>query len=148
MRTISLIAVMTAAALAGCQASVSDTAPTTDGARLRPGFDAWKRPVTTSSSEAQAFIAQGMQWLYGFNDDEVLQLLEYARALDLEIRFIEYMDVGGATRWNREDVVTRAELLRQIGERYGRVEPLDNPDHPAAPAERFALRDAVLVLPK
>ena len=79
--------------------------------------------------------------IHGFNDDEVLQLLEYARALDLEIRFIEYMDVGGATRWNREDVVTREELLRQIRERYGRVEPLDNPDHPAAPAERFALRD-------
>jgi cyclic pyranopterin phosphate synthase len=46
----------------------------------------------------------------GFNDDEVMALLDFARERGIELRYIEYMDVGGATRWRREDVVTRAEL--------------------------------------
>jgi GTP 3',8-cyclase len=80
----------------------------------------------------------------GFNDDEVLELLEYARAHRLELRYIEYMDVGGATRWRADDVVSRSELLAAIGDRYGRVEPLPDPASPAAPAERFRLRDGTV----
>jgi cyclic pyranopterin phosphate synthase len=77
----------------------------------------------------------------GFNDDEVLDLLEHARLHALELRYIEYMDVGGATRWRSDDVVTRAELLDRIARRYGPVEPLPDPANPAAPAERFRLPD-------
>src|SRR5690348_15930996 len=33
----------------------------------------------------------------GTNDDELVPLLEYAKQIGAEIRFIEYMDVGGAT---------------------------------------------------
>src|ERR1044071_1260869 len=80
----------------------------------------------------------------GFNDDEVVPLLEFARAHDLELRFIEYMDVGGATRWCREDLVSRAELLELIAERFGAVEGLSDPAQPNAPAERFALRDGTV----
>lgn len=78
----------------------------------------------------------------GFNDDEVTDLLEYAQARGLELRYIEYMDVGGATRWRREDVVTRAELLHTIGSRFGEPQAVPDPQHPSAPAERFRLPDA------
>jgi cyclic pyranopterin phosphate synthase len=77
----------------------------------------------------------------GFNDDEVVALLEFARERRIELRYIEYMDVGGATRWRRADVVTRAELLETIGRRYGTPVPIPDPDHPRAPAERFRLPD-------
>jgi cyclic pyranopterin phosphate synthase len=80
----------------------------------------------------------------GFNEDEVVDLLEHARVHGLEIRYIEYMDVGGATRWRIEDVVTRAELLDLIARRYGPVEPLPDPENPAAPAERFRLPDGTV----
>ena len=80
----------------------------------------------------------------GFNEDEVVELLEHARIHDLELRYIEYMDVGGATRWRIEDVVTRAELLDLIARRYGPVEPLHDPENPAAPAERFRLSDGTV----
>ncbi len=80
----------------------------------------------------------------GFNDDETLELLEYARGHQLELRYIEYMDVGGATRWRMEDVVTRAQLLDRIAARYGRPEPLPDPSSPAAPAERFRLSDGTV----
>jgi GTP 3',8-cyclase len=80
----------------------------------------------------------------GYNDDEVLDLLEFARERGLELRYIEYMDVGGATRWQPEAVVTRADLLGAIETRYGPVEPVPNRDAPAAPAERFRLRDGTI----
>ena len=34
----------------------------------------------------------------GVNDDELVDLIEYGRSVGAEVRFIEYMDVGGATR--------------------------------------------------
>ena len=75
----------------------------------------------------------------GPNEDEVLDLLAFAREIDAEIRFIEYMDVGGATRWTREQVVSRAELLSQIAAAHGPVEPASAQG--SDPAERFRLRD-------
>ena len=77
----------------------------------------------------------------GFNEDEIVSLLEFARARDLEVRFIEYMDVGGATRWSPDDVVSRAEMLATLGAQFGPVEPLAEPGEHRAPAERFVLPD-------
>jgi cyclic pyranopterin phosphate synthase len=75
----------------------------------------------------------------GFNDDELDDLLEFARAEGCELRFIEYMDVGGANSWRMEDVVTRREMLARLA-RHGPVEPVAGGD-PSAPAERFRLAD-------
>ena len=77
----------------------------------------------------------------GFNDDELLDLLEFGRAHGAEARFIEYMDVGGATRWTMDDVVSREQMLEIIGRRHGPVEPLHNGG--PAPAERFRLPDGL-----
>jgi cyclic pyranopterin phosphate synthase len=77
----------------------------------------------------------------GFNDDEILDLLEFGRSRGIEVRFIEYMDVGGATRWTPGDVVSRREILALISRRYGRVVPVEDPPRGHAPAERFALPD-------
>ena len=47
----------------------------------------------------------------GVNDDELVPLLEFGRGAGAELRFIEYMDVGGATRWSPDAVVSRGEIL-------------------------------------
>jgi cyclic pyranopterin phosphate synthase len=73
------------------------------------------------------------------NDDEVIDLVEFARSIGAEIRFIEYMDVGGATRWSREQVVSRAEILERLAARYGPIEAIREDSW--APAERFRLPD-------
>jgi len=75
----------------------------------------------------------------GFNDDELADLIEFARSRDAEVRFIEYMDVGGATRWTMDQVVSQREILEVLGRRYGPIEPLR--DDARAPAERFRLPD-------
>lgn len=75
----------------------------------------------------------------GFNDDELADLIEFARARDAEVRFIEYMDVGGATRWSMDQVVSQREMLERLQRRYGTVEPVGGDGR--APAERFRLAD-------
>jgi cyclic pyranopterin phosphate synthase len=75
----------------------------------------------------------------GVNDDELTDLLEYATSMRAELRFIEYMDVGGATRWSPERVVPRREILERLAQRYGIVEPVV--EESSAPAERFTLPD-------
>ena len=57
----------------------------------------------------------------GTNDDELVPLLEYARRIGAEIRFIEYMDVGGATQWSHERVMSRQDMLTALGREYGPV---------------------------
>jgi cyclic pyranopterin phosphate synthase len=75
----------------------------------------------------------------GYNDDEVLDLLEFGRREGVEVRFIEYMDVGGATRWTREQVVSQADILAMVARHHGAAEPIAA--RAAAPAERFRLGD-------
>ncbi|PYO57382.1 MAG: GTP 3',8-cyclase MoaA [Candidatus Rokuibacteriota bacterium] len=75
----------------------------------------------------------------GVNGDELVELIEYGRRVGGEVRFIEYMDVGGATAWSMDQVVSRAEMLRELERRYGRIEPLV--EQSSAPADRFRLPD-------
>jgi GTP 3',8-cyclase len=75
----------------------------------------------------------------GVNDDELVALIEYGRTVPAEVRFIEYMDVGGATRWSMDKVVGRDEILRVLGQHYGPIEPIV--EQTTAPADRYALAD-------
>ena len=79
----------------------------------------------------------------GVNDDELVDLLEFGREHGAEVRFIEYMDVGGATGWSSEQVFSRREMLEALTSHFGAVTPLDRGNDPAAPAERFALPDGL-----
>ena len=78
----------------------------------------------------------------GVNDDELVDLLEYGKQLGAEVRFIEYMDVGGATKWSIDKVVSRAEMLDALGRQHGRIEPVVEVS--SAPAERFVLPDGTV----
>jgi len=78
----------------------------------------------------------------GTNDDELVGMLEYGKRVGAEVRFIEYMDVGGATLWSMDKVVSRSEILARLEGRYGRIEPVI--DESTAPADRFALPDGAI----
>jgi cyclic pyranopterin phosphate synthase len=75
----------------------------------------------------------------GVNDDELVDLVEYGRSVNGEVRFIEYMDVGGATQWAPTRVVPRGEMLDRLARYYGPIEPIV--EQSSAPADRFALPD-------
>ena len=78
----------------------------------------------------------------GVNDDELVPMLEHGRRVGAEVRFIEYMDVGGATRWSIDDVVSRQDMLQRLATHYGTVTPVD--ENTAAPADRFTLPDGTV----
>ena len=78
----------------------------------------------------------------GINEDELVPLLEYGCRVGAEVRFIEYMDVGGATRWSRDKVVTRAEILGALARRLGPIVPLA--EKTSAPAHRYRLSDGTV----
>ena len=83
----------------------------------------------------------------GVNDDELVDLVEYGRSVNGEVRFIEYMDVGGASRWSPARVVSRREMLDVLTRRYGPVTPVaqDRSEHnSSAPAEQFTLSDGTV----
>ncbi len=78
----------------------------------------------------------------GTNDDELVALLEFGRRHGAEVRFIEYMDVGGATHWSMDRVVSRDEILARLSAHYGA--PAAIGEHSSAPADRYCLPDGLV----
>ena len=78
----------------------------------------------------------------GFNDDELVDLIEYGKKVGGEVRFIEYMDVGGATDWSTDKVLSCAAMLQILSAHYGLIEPIIEDSW--APAKRFRLPDGTI----
>jgi GTP 3',8-cyclase len=78
----------------------------------------------------------------GTNDDELVALLEFGRRYSAEVRFIEYMDVGGATHWSMARVVSRREMLERLEQHYGPIAAIDETS--SAPADRYRLPDGTV----
>ncbi|MBI4265010.1 MAG: GTP 3',8-cyclase MoaA [Acidobacteria bacterium] len=78
----------------------------------------------------------------GTNDDEMVALLEFGRQHGAEVRFIEYMDVAGATHWSWDRVMPRAEMLARLERHYGPIAPVREVS--SAPADRYRLPDGAV----
>lgn len=75
----------------------------------------------------------------GVNDHEIIDLVDFARTGNLELRFIEYMDVGNVNHWTSAKLVSKAEILERISRRYP-LEPVPS-RRGSAPSERFRFLD-------
>jgi cyclic pyranopterin phosphate synthase len=78
----------------------------------------------------------------GTNEDELIDLIEYGRTVGGEVRFIEYMDVGGATHWSMDRVYPRQAMLADVARHYGAIEPIR--EESSAPADRYRLPDGTV----
>jgi cyclic pyranopterin phosphate synthase len=54
----------------------------------------------------------------GFNEDETLDLVEYARERKIAIRFIEFMPLDGLGIWNYDRVVSGKDIVEKVSSRY------------------------------
>jgi cyclic pyranopterin phosphate synthase len=80
--------------------------------------------------------------LRGVNDDELLDLLAFGKSVGAEVRFIEYMDVGGATRWSEDKVFSKREMLEALEGHFSGSGPLERIEEESwAPAKRYRLPD-------
>ncbi|MGQ0503422.1 MAG: GTP 3',8-cyclase MoaA [Panacagrimonas sp.] len=71
----------------------------------------------------------------GYNDDEILPLVRWARSEQLSLRFIEFMPLDGRGFWTREKVVTQAQILEQVADEFSIL----HLPRTAEPAEYFLL---------
>ncbi len=69
----------------------------------------------------------------GINDSEVIDFLEFGRKTGVTVRFIEFMPLDASEQWSQDRVVTSAEILEQVSNRY-RYEEITRG---SSPAERF-----------
>ena len=72
----------------------------------------------------------------GVNDDELVELVEFAVAHDAQMRFIEQMPLDAGHTWDRAAMVTREEILDALAVRWD-LTPV--PGRGGAPAERWRL---------
>ncbi|MGI8555135.1 MAG: GTP 3',8-cyclase MoaA [Pyrinomonadaceae bacterium] len=54
----------------------------------------------------------------GYNDDELVDLAEFARAENLAMRFIEFMPLDSGHEWNRQMVVSGREIFKKINTHF------------------------------
>lgn len=71
----------------------------------------------------------------GLNDSEIVPMAKFCKEQDLQLRFIEYMDVGSTNGWKMDDVVTKKEIYQLLKEHY-LLEPVD-PDYFGEVAKRY-----------
>jgi GTP 3',8-cyclase len=70
-------------------------------------LDAGLRPVKVNSVAIR-----------GYNDDEILDLVNYARERSISIRFIEFMPLDGLGIWNSDRVVSGKEIIDKVSHKY------------------------------
>lgn len=75
----------------------------------------------------------------GCNEDEVQDFAKLAHDAEVSVRFIEYMPFDGSKVWDAEKVVSGAEILRRVGERYPLI-PLER-EH-GATARHYKFSDS------
>ncbi|QDV40770.1 Tetratricopeptide repeat protein [Stieleria neptunia] len=113
-------------------------APNTTPAILYDGFENYSREVRTTSPPAQKYINQGMQWLYGFNDDEAIRCFREAARLDPQC-VLPWWGIAYASGININDPTMTEQESRTAWE--ARNAALERLDH-ASPVEK-ALVEAV-----
>jgi len=107
------------------EVSTIPAAPPRSGGQLYPGFDNYTRPASDASRAARPFVEHGLQWLYGFNDDEAVRCFQRATELDGDcaiawwgIAYANGINVNDPVMSEREsrdayDAVQRALALRE-----------------------------------
>ncbi len=54
----------------------------------------------------------------GYNDDEILDMVDFARKTNVALRFIEFMPLDGLGIWNQEKIVTGQEILDIVRSKF------------------------------
>jgi GTP 3',8-cyclase len=76
--------------------------------------------------------------LRGVNDHEAFDLLQWAMAERVQLRFIEQMPLDPQHGWKRDEMITAAEIKQQLGQHVELIEdPKDALTRGSAPAELF-----------
>ena len=76
--------------------------------------------------------------LRGINDHELPQFIDLARTLGVDVRFIEFMPIGGDTLWN-ESLFWPAEELLAKAARHANLTPVEQAEGSKGPARLWKI---------
>ena len=62
----------------------------------------------------------------GKNESEIISLVEHFGPLGIQVRFIEFMDVGTKNEWMLESVVTGKEMRDTLRQEFGKLTPISD----------------------
>lgn len=154
---VAFLALASALGLAACGTNRSlDTDRGAEKAQLFEGMGPHRRPVSTDSTEAQAYFDQGLTWAYAFNHDEAIRSFEKAATLDPDLAMAWWGVALCCGPHINNPIMTEARSAlawKAVGEakaRAGRVTPVELALIDAvatryawpAPADRTALNTA------
>ena len=74
----------------------------------------------------------------GVNEGQIIPLMQLGMKHGVEVRFIEYMDVGASNGWERTQVFSETEILEVVTAEFGTSQAL--PVDPTAVARNFLLK--------
>ncbi|MGE4298137.1 MAG: GTP 3',8-cyclase MoaA [Desulfovibrionaceae bacterium] len=74
----------------------------------------------------------------GFNDNEMGDFMAFAAANTIDLRFIEFMPMGGNTQWDTSHCWTADAILEEAS-RHATLVPLDRDNDDAGPARMYGI---------
>jgi GTP 3',8-cyclase len=78
----------------------------------------------------------------GFNDDEILDFAKLAREKPFQVRFIEFMPVGGERFWNSDKCIPIKEIIQKI-ETFKKLVPVKEHQKNGGPAKVYRFEDGI-----
>ena len=93
----------------------------------------------------EALIAQGFRvklncvLMKGFNDNEIADFISYTKDKDITVRFIEFMPFDG-NRWNKDKLVSEAEVLEQVNKHWQSEDILRIADAPNDTSRNYKIK--------
>jgi cyclic pyranopterin phosphate synthase len=75
----------------------------------------------------------------GLNDSEIVPMAKFCKEKKLELRYIEYMDVGSTNGWKMDDVITKKQIYELLKDHF-EMEPV-NPAYYGEVAKHYRYKD-------
>ncbi|MEM0287385.1 MAG: GTP 3',8-cyclase MoaA [Nitrososphaerota archaeon] len=85
------------------------------------GIDALDRVVQGIDKAIEAGLAPvkiNSVAIAGYNDDEMIELVDFARKRNISIRFIEFMPLDGLGVWSQDKMIKGEEIIRIVSAKY------------------------------
>lgn len=77
-----------------------------------------------AAKEAGLGVKLNMVVKKGLNDSEIIPMADFCKREGLQLRFIEFMDVGATNGWKMDDVITKRQIFEKLKEHY-ELEPVE-----------------------
>lgn len=93
----------------------------------REGYDRVLEGIQAARQAGFSPIKINAVAIRGLTEDQLVPFGQLARETDTEVRFIEYMPLDADNAWERDRVLTAAEILQRLSTEFGGLLPVEAP---------------------